>query len=54
MENLEELKRYKDTMEKKIEVIESVLTRPDKECCYDKKTLQFVLNTLRREREEND
>ena len=48
----DELIEYKKDMEKKIEIIESVLERNDG--VYDKKTLQYCLNTLRSERSHEE
>ncbi len=48
----DELIEYKKSMEKKIQIIESVLERNDG--VYDKKTLQYCINTLRSERNQEE
>ena len=48
----DELIEYKKDMEKKIQIIESVLERNDG--VYDKKTLQYCLNTLHSERSHEE
>ena len=48
-ETLEELKKYKEDIERKIQIIESVKDR-EQDQIYDRKTLIYCLNTLRRNR----